>query len=178
MYKQEINLAHEEVAAKVNLTTGELQILKKQVNNLPDGKVPFGKDEKYWRKSFDPSWDFLETVLSDLELRVVQKLCRMAKMNTNSLEPLNDETTQIEISEQFNIDRRKAKSLFKKFHDLGIYGKFDVVREGQEYTKFWILNPYLSFGGKLIHSDIAKLFEGTKLTNEYNKRCKEKQKNS
>jgi len=172
-YEQVVKLHHDEKAVKVNVVTGELVEITKRVNNIPKDKQLFGKDEKEWKKSFTPSWEFLETVLSDLELRVTMKLCRLAKMNTNSLEPLSDETTQIEIAEVFNIDRRKAKLLFEKLHQLGIYAKFDIVKENVPYTKYWILNPYLSFGGKMINSDIATLFEGTKLTNEYYKRiCK------
>ena len=169
-YEQNVKLKHHEKAAKINLWTGEVVPLTSKKNNIPKDKETFGINEKGWRKSFDYSWEFLEEVLSDLELRVVQKLCRLAEMNTNSLKPLNDETTQLEIAETFNIDRRKAKLMFKKLHELGIYAKFDVVYEHIPYTKFWVLNPYLSFGGKLIKSDIAALFKGTKLTNEYYKR--------
>jgi len=32
-----------------------------------------------------------------------------------------------------------------------------------------IINPYLSFSGKLIHSDIARLFIGTIIEKEFNK---------
>jgi len=172
MYKKEISFADNEIPAKINKETGELVLVESKKNNIPEGKRTFGVDEVGWRKSFDHSWDFLETVLSDLELRVVSKLCRMAKMNTNSLEPLDDATTQINIAEHFNIDHRKSKKLFEKLFDLGIYARFDVKKEEIPYTKYWILNPYLSFGGRLIQSDIAELFKGTKLTNEYYKRTK------
>ena len=170
MYTTQVKLNHNEVPAKFNMETGEVLTISKRPNNLPEGKQTFGMEEKGWRKSYDHSWDFLEEVLTDLELRVTLKLARMAKLNTNSLEPLSDETTQQEISNIFNIDRRRAKLLFAKLHSLGIFGKFDVVKENYPYTKYWILNPYLSFGGKLIQSDIANLFIGTRLTNEYYKR--------
>lgn len=175
MYEKLLKLKHNEKAAKIDMETGEITEIPTRKNNIPEGKSTFGIDEKGWRKSFDYSWDFLETVLTDMELRVVQKLCRLAKMNTNSLEPLNDETTQVEIASCFKLDHRKTKKLFKKLHVLGVYAKFDVVYEHIPYTKYWILNPYLSFGGKLINSDIAELFIGTKLTNEYYKRLMEKQ---
>lgn len=169
-YEKTAKLRHHEKLAKIDTWTGEVKEIADRPNNIPKDKQFFGKEETEWKKSFTPSWDFLETVLSDLELRVTMKLCRLAKMNTNSLEPLSDETTQMEIAKVFNIDRRKAKLLFEKLHQLGIYAKFDIVKENVPYTKYWILNPYLSFGGKMINSDIATLFEGTKLTNEYYKR--------
>lgn len=95
----------------------------------------------------------------------------MAKMNTNSLEPLNDSTTQIMIAQEFNIDHRKSKKIFDKLYNLGVYAKFDIAKVEVTYTKYWILNPYLSFGGKLVESDIANLFIGTQLTNEYYRRA-------
>ena len=171
-YTQEVPLAHNETAAAINMETGEIRPISKRPNNIPAGKSAWGIEEKGWRKSFDYSWDFLEEVLTDLELRVVLKLARMAKLNTNSLEPLSDETTQVEISAYFKIDHRNSKKLFTKLHQLGVFGKFDVVKENLAYTKYWVLNPYLSFGGKLIDTDIAKLFEGTALTNEYYRRSK------
>ena len=177
MYTTQLRLQHDEIPATINIETGEIKQLKKRPNNLPDGKQPWGIEEKGWRKSYDYSWDYLEEVLTDLELRVTLKLARMAKLNTNSLEPLSDETTQQEVSAMFNIDRRKAKILFDKLHSLGVFGKFDVVREDSPYTKYWILNPYLSFGGKLIQSDIANLFKGTRLTNEYYRRLEKNTKN-
>ena len=176
MYTTHLRLNHNEVPAKIDVETGEVITVNKRPNNLPEGKQPFGIEEKGWRKSYDHSWDYLEEVLTDLELRVVLRLARMAKLNTNSLEPLSDETTQVEISTIFNIDHRKSKLLFKKLHDLGVYGKFDVVKPGIPYTKYWILNPYLSFGGRLIHSDIANLFKGTVLTNEYYSRLEKNNK--
>lgn len=176
-YQKTIDLYHHEQAAKVDLITGEVTVVNSPKNNLPDGKKPFGREEIGWRKSFDHSWDYLDSVLSDLELRVVGKLCRMAKMNTNSLEPLDDDTTQLEIAKHFSIDRRRAAIVFQKLYDFGIYAKFQVAREDAPYTKYWILNPYLSFGGALIQSDISELFRGTKLTNEYYRRLELKSTN-
>jgi hypothetical protein len=115
-------------------------------------------------------WDYIEEIFTPKEYLIVHKLYRLSEAPYNYV-PLTNDMTYEDVSSILNTDRRKIKSLLDRFMDLGIYTT-------QEYTKFWILNPYLSFGGKLIHSDIAKLFEGTKLTNEYNKRCKEKQKNS
>jgi hypothetical protein len=170
-YKQEFNLPHNCSPAMINKETGLTTEISVKPNNIPEGKSTWGIEEKGWRKSFDYSWDFLEEVLTDLELRVVLKLARMAKLNTNSLEPLSDEITQVEISAYFKIDHRNSKKLFTKLHQLGVFGKFDVVKENFAYTKYWVLNPYLSFGGKLIDTDIAKLFEGTALTNEYYRRA-------
>ena len=169
-YKKTIELDDNELPAAVNAETGELRVIKKRTNNIPEGKITFGKEETNWKKTFSDSWYFLKEKLTDLEIRITVELCLMAKMNNNSLEPLNDETTQLEIADIFKLDRRRAKIVFKKLYDLGVYARFEVAKENISYTKFWILNPYLSFGGSLIDSDIAELFKGTKLTNEYYKR--------
>ena len=170
--KRKVNyfLDDHEKPAKVDMETGEFKEVKERKNNIPAGKQVFGKEEIGWTKSFNASWEYLDEVLTDLEFRVVNRLCRMAKTNTNSLQPLDDETTTIELSNQFGIDRRKAKKMFDKLFDLGVYGKFSVKKEDIPYTKYWVLNPYLTFQGRLINSDIAELFKGTKLTNEYYKR--------
>ena len=173
-YKKTIELDDNELPAAVNAETGELRVIKKRTNNIPEGKITFGIKEIGWRKSFDHSWDFLEEKLTDLELRVVAKLSRMAKMNTNSLEPLGDATTLIEIAETFSIDHRRTNKIFKKLFNLGVYAKFEIAEKNVAYTKFWILNPYLSFGGSLINSDIAELFKKTELTKEYYRRINEK----
>lgn len=169
-YKQTSTYNHDEVPARKNLKTGRFQELKKRPNNLPEGKQTFGKDEVGWAKSYNASWEYLDEVLTDLEFRVVNRLCRMAQKDTNSLQPLDDETTSIELSEYFSIDRRKALKMFEKLFDLGVYGKFSVKKVDIPYTKYWVLNPYLVFQGKFIVSDIAELFKGTKLTNEYYRR--------
>lgn len=170
MYNQTIKLKHNEKPAKVNIETGEVVEIATRKNNIPQGKQLFGKEEIGWSKSFNASWEFLDEVLTDLEFRVVNRLCRMAKANTNSLEPLDDETTSVELSEYFKIDRRKSKKLFKKLYELGVYGRFSVKKEDIPYTNYWVLNPYLTFQGSTIQSDIASLFKGTRLTNEYYKR--------
>lgn len=167
-YTTELRLKSNEVAAKINLTTGETTTVSKKVNNLPNDKEVF-LPEGVFRKDYTKSWEFLDKVLTPLEFKVVAKLCRMAKMNTNSLEPLNDDTTIQVIAKEFSIGRNKVTPLFKKLFDLGVYAKFEVSKPDLPYTKYWILNPYLSFSGKLIHSDIAKLFHNTIIEKEYNK---------
>lgn len=167
-YKVEYVLDNNELPAKVDATTGETQILTKR-NNIPEGKEVFEPDGIF-KKDYTKSWEFLDRVLTPLEFKVVAKLCRMARMNTNSLEPLNDDTTVNYIADYFSIGRNKVAPLFKKLFKLGVYAKFEAYKPDVPYTKYWILNPYLSFSGKIIHSDIAKLFVGTTIEMEYNKR--------
>ena len=169
MYTQEIKLKHNEIAATIDVETGEVKSLMKRPNNIPDGKEIFEPDGLF-KKDYTITWEFLDKVLTPLEFKVVAKLCRMAKMNTNSLEPLSDETTAQKLSEEFNIDRRVSNKLFFFFFELGVYAKFEAFKPDIPYTKYWILNPYLSFSGKIINSDIRHLFYGTVLEKVYNNR--------
>lgn len=160
MYKQEIKLQNNEVAAKVNTETGEINIVNKKINNIPKGKEVF-EPSAIFKKDYSNSWRFLRTHLGALEYKCAHTLALMAKANTNSLEPLNDDTTIPELMEVLNVSKNKVKPILKKLWEFGVYGKFEVKDADKPYTKFWIFNPYLSFSGKLINSDIANLFKGT-----------------
>ena len=165
-YEVKLTLKDNELPAKINAESGETTPILKKISNIPDNKLIFEPDALF-RKDYNKSWEYLDSVLTPLEFKVVAKLCRMAKMNTNSLEPLNDDTTIQSIAEEFSIGRNKVTPLFNKLYKFGVYAKFEVVKTNVPYTKYWILNPYLSFAGKLIHSDIAKLFIGTMIEKQF-----------
>lgn len=84
-------------------------------------------------------------------------------MNTNSLEPLSDTTTVQEIANRFNIGRNKVTPMINKFRNLGVFGEFGIVEHGNRPQRYWILNPYLSFSGKIIDSGIANYFKNTSI---------------
>jgi|GEM_PF-3464124 len=166
-YSKEVKLQDNEIPAKINVETGEVVPVKSRTNNIPEDSVIFAPSARF-RKDYTKAWEYLDSVLTPLEFKVVHKLCRMAKMNTNSLEPLNDETTIPTLVVEFSIGKNKVKPLFAKLLELGVYGKFEVHKKEIPYTKFWILNPFLSFSGKIIKSDIAKLFVGTVIEKAFN----------
>jgi hypothetical protein len=165
-YTQSVELKNNETLAKVNTETGEVTTVKKRVSNIPEGKEIF-EPEGIFRKDYTKSWKYLKSNLTAFEFSVAFELALLAKANTNSLEPLSDSTTVNQLVEKFNISRNKVKPLFNKLFKLGVYAKFEVYDVTKPYTKYWILNPYLSFSGKLINSDIARLFSGTKITLHY-----------
>lgn len=160
MYTQEVKLADNESVMKVNKETGEIKEVIKRPNNIPEGKELFEPDALF-KKDYTKSWKFLQKHLTPLEMSASMALALMAKANTNSLEPINDETGVREISKRINVSVNKVTSVLKKLYDLGVYAKFSVSKIDMPFKKFWILNPYLSFSGKLIHSDIAELFIDT-----------------
>jgi hypothetical protein len=166
-YSETVLLKHNELAATVNQETGEVKVKKTRTRRLPEGKEVF-EPTSIFNKDYNNSWKFLCRELSDLELATVVRLTLLAKSNTNSLEPINDNTALKELSEKLSVSINKIKSVLQRLWELGIYGKFDVAEVGKPYTRYWILNPYLSFNGKLINSDIAKLFENTHIAKAHN----------
>ena len=162
-YEKMVQLSHNEIPAKINIETGELVEVRYKKSTIPSGKElwqpksPFTKHYVMGNKVID----WLETILTDQEMKVLWKMTRMIKFETNSLEPLNDDFGINQIAKEFNISRNRVSPIFKKLYDLGVYANFDVKKVNVPYTKYWILNPYICFSGRLIASDIAKLFEGT-----------------
>ena len=162
-YTIELQLSHDEAAAKVNKDTGEITIIgKKLVNNIPHDREVF-EPNALFKKSYTISWRYLHNNLSAIEFKAAYSLAMMAKANTNSLEPLSDETTYQELSKILGVGKNVVDRVLKKLFDYGVYARFEVADKRKPYTKFWLLNPYLSFDGKLIRSDIAELFKGTKI---------------
>lgn len=160
MYQKTVNLNQDETLLKLNHETGEVVEVKDKANNIPQGKEIF-EPNALFRKDYTNSWKFLQKNLTPLQMSAAMALALMAKANTNSLEPINDETGVRELSEKLNVSVNKVTSVLKKLYELGVYGKFAVAEIDAPFKKFWILNPYLSFSGKLINSDIADLFAKT-----------------
>lgn len=156
-YSVTVGLGHDEVAARVNSDTGEVVLLGK--GRVPEGKelVSFGK----FSRCHTDAWIYLEKRLSTLEFAVASRMALMAGAYTNSLMPLNDESTVVELSYRLGIGVNKAKSVTNKLFELGVFAKFDVKEVDVDYKKYWIFNPYLSFNGRVIDSSMRNLFRNT-----------------
>lgn len=162
-YVEEVKLLHNELPAKVNQETGEITIVKKK--GRPKSIVPQGKEiwlpNGTFQKHFPQSWKWLRENTTDNEFKAAYALAQLAKAYTNSLEPLNDTTIIPELVKVTGVSKNLVGIVLHKLWKLGVYAKFEVYDYTKPYTKFWILNPYLSFNGKLIDSDIASLFKNT-----------------
>ncbi len=162
-YEKLVQLKHNEIAAIIDVETGDLREVSHRKTTIPEGKelwlpnLAFAKHFVIGNKIID----WLETILTDQEMKVLWKMTRMIKFETNSLEPLNNDFSINQIAKEFNISRNRVSPIFKKLYDLGVYANFDVKRVDVPYTKYWILNPYICFSGRRIDTDIAKLFKGT-----------------
>lgn len=165
-YFKEIGLKHHEVPAKVDLETGEVKIISKKDDNIPEDYEIFEPDA-YFQKHYTTSWQFLRLKTSNIEFAAATRLAIMAKANTNSLQPLNDESTIETLVHVLGVSKNKVNLVLRKLFDLGVYGKFEVSNKAIGYHKYWVFNPYLSFSGQLIKSDIANLFRGTEVASAF-----------
>lgn len=160
-YKQEIALFHNESPAAIDNETGELrQISTKNNHSIKEDHELF-EPKASFRKDYTNSWMFLERVLKPIEFKAAFALALKAKANTNSLEPLNDDTAKSELMAILGVSKNMVNPILEKLYILGVYGRFDVYEVNKPYTKYWVFNPYLSFQGKLLKSDIASLFKNT-----------------
>jgi hypothetical protein len=159
-YLKEVELYHNEDVLAVNLETGEYRDIPRRKNNIPDGSVVFNS-KALFKKDYQNTWFFLKGVLSPLEYKAAHSLTMMAKANTGSLEPISDESTIKQLMEVLDVSKNKVKPIMDKLFELGVYGKFEAYKPERPYTKYWLINPYLSFSGKIIKSDIQELFNGT-----------------
>lgn len=152
----------DEFLQKVNARTGEVIDVENKVrpNNIPDGKERFMADEMF-TKNYIKSWEYLVDVLKPIELKIALKMANMTEMNTNSLSPLDSETSLSNLAEFFGISRTKAHDAFKTLFKHGVYATFEYSHYRRGKVKEWVFNPYISFKGKLINSDLKNLFDNT-----------------
>ena len=169
---EEIKLNSNEQVAILNVETGEIIVQKKR--GRPKGTIKKEGLEVWlpnaqFQKHFPQSWKWLRDNTTDTEFKAAYALANLAKAYTNSLEPLNDSTIIPDLVEATGVSKNLINVTLHKLWKLGVYAKFEVYDRSKPYTKYWILNPYLSFNGKLINSDIAQLFKGTYVALAYRK---------
>lgn len=159
-YSMNVDLNHNEQVARINIETGEINVLKKRANNIPKGKELFKYVE--FQKVNAKAIRFLETVLSNEELGIVFKMIQRADFETNVLVPLSDESSYREIADEFNINKDKVKRIFSKLFDLGVYAQVRVANG--LHSEYWTLNPFIAWKGKFIEPTIKVYFSDTILT--------------
>lgn len=143
--KRKINyfLNDHERPAKIDMETGEVTEIADRVNNIPVGKRVV-KQKNFSKINIDVI-PILRDNLSNIELGIVLQMIGIAEYNTNSLKPLNNDTTVRELSERFGVGINQVKKNFKNLFDLGVYAQLSIARK--DGNEFWILNPYISFKG-------------------------------
>lgn len=155
-------MQHDEVPAIINLSTGEFKTFEPPRVKAPkDSALMYFKHDEPYQRSFTKAWDLLETQTTDLEFKAAQKMGRLAKAFTNSMEPLSPDSTVREIGEALHIDYRKVTKIVDKLFKLGVIAKFEVYEQDSEQHKYWIFNPYLSFNGVTIPKKVSTMFDKT-----------------
>lgn len=164
-YKQTVSLNHNETLAKVNSETGEINYIPKRKNNLPNNKE-FAFDES-WTKSYEKSWLYLADTLKSHELKIAVKMAAMTEFSTNSLAPLDDKTQLNHMSEMFGVGVNQIKKSLKTLIKTGVYATFTYGHYKRGIVTEWVFNPFISFKGKLVDSDLKNLFINTPVAKHF-----------
>jgi hypothetical protein len=170
MYKKEISFRDHEIPAKVDTITGEVLTIPRRINNIPEGKEKFDYDAAF-TKSYERSWLFLVDNLKSHELKIAIKMANMTEYSTNSLAPLDDSVQLKELSEMFGVGINQVKQTFKRLMDVGVYASFRYGHYKRGIVTEWVFNPFVSFKGKLIDSDLKNLFIETPVARHFLSGC-------
>ena len=166
MYEKTIKLNHNEVAAKVNTETGEVSTINQRPNNIPQGQERFSYDESF-HKAYERSWLYLAKELSGVELKMALMMSCMTEYATNSLAPLDNKTSYDMLSERFKISKGSIGKVLNKLFEVGVYASFKYSHYRRGTVEEWVFNPFISFKGKLINSDLKNLFINTKVAKQF-----------
>lgn len=160
MYTQTVKLQDNEVLMKTNTETGELKDLPKNNNHLPEGMSKL----KYSDFSIvnNNTIKQLSNFLNNEELGVIMHMISISDFNSNSLNPLCDELSIRDKASILNIKKDKVKQITDKLFRLGVYLSIRVY-ENQE-KEYWVLNPNISWRGRLVKDSIFIHFKDTMIT--------------
>lgn len=160
MYTQTIKLKDNELPAKINVETGEVKDVDHKKNNIPEGKSKLNYDNFSIINN-----DMLKVLLeecSTTEIKIILHMIYMSNFNSNSLTPLNNETSNSELSRVFNINDKTVKTVFEKLKFLGVYLQLNIT-EIDGAKEYWVLNPYISWKGKLKSDSLFLTFKNTRI---------------
>lgn len=159
MYTQELKLRHDEIAVKLNANTGEWKEVKKPSNNLPEGKS-VKRMEKFFKMN-TPLINKLKHsgLLSMEEIGIITYMATIAEWNTNSLKPLNNETSTRMLEDFFMINKNRVKKVLDKLFKLGVYMQIKIHKD--DLVDYWVLNPNISWKGTLAEDSLFEHFKGT-----------------
>lgn len=159
-YTQSVELNNNETLAKVNTETGEITTFQSNKRKLPEGTQKL----KYNNFSIvnNESIIKLKELLTNEELGVVIHMISIADFNSNSLEPLSNELSLRELSAILNINKNRVKTIIGKLYKCGVYLSIKVYEDHEK--EYWVLNPAISWKGRLIKDSIFTHFKNTMIT--------------
>jgi hypothetical protein len=158
---QTVGLYNGEDLYATDIETGDMRKIKKYANNIPSGKSLL--DYKNFGMLNMDVTKKLEKYFSNLELSIIFKLINRVEFNSNSLKPLNDDTSIRLLAEEFNISINTVPKIFKNLKEMGVFAQLDIS-ENKESKKYWILNPYIFWRGKLKDDSLFVAFNNTDIT--------------
>lgn len=160
MYNKTITFSNNELPAKVNIQTGEIVTIQDTNRKLPEGTSKL----KYDNFSIvnNESIIKLKELLTNEELGVVIHMISIADFNSNSLEPLSDELSLRDLSNALNINKNKVRLITNKLYKYGVYLSIKVYENHEK--EYWVLNPSISWKGRLIKDSIFEHFKNTIIT--------------
>ena len=170
-----------------NHITGEVETIEIDNERLlamdtKHGQKPKNGMKKYtgmksYQRRSSRGWELLRQLLSETIVNkrtgeekkkcnerryvVADKLARMARAFTSSLEPLNPESTISELSKTLDENRNTIKEDVEVLFKLGVIGKFEVYDRNERHTRYWLFNPFLAFNGDVIKEGVEDLFKDT-----------------
>lgn len=167
MREQTAKLEDDEVLYKVNERTSEMKEIKVKPNNLKDtGKEKFDFDASF-NKAYERSWMYLAKELSPQELKIALMMSCMTEFSTNSLAPLDNSTQMQYLSELFGVGINQIKTYLKHLLKKGVYATFTYGHYKRGEVTEWVFNPFISFKGSLIDSDLKNLFLKTQVAKHF-----------
>jgi hypothetical protein len=164
-YKKEVKLKHNErLHSKVNIETGEEIILPNYQNNIPEGQSLL-KYRRFHIKN-DNTYKLVKLgIITHEDNSLIDMMASMAEMGTNSLQPLNDETSVLLLADYFDVPRKRVIKSLDKLRKLGVFLQIKYFSDSQKKeVEFWVLNPYISWKGILKKDSIFKHFSDTTIT--------------
>lgn len=161
-YTESVPLKHHQSPAIYDEITGEYKKLNPK-NKLPEGK------EKYQEKCMTDSFSklnlrilpYLIEIFNPIEIKMILKMIELIDYNSNSLDPINNDTSLRDLAKTFDVSRNRIKTYLEHLFKFGVYASFKVHKDKKE--EFWILNPYIAWQGELIDSGLKANFKGTKI---------------
>lgn len=162
MYTQEVKLENNQKVAIINTETGEIiKTPSKRPNNLPNGKSKLNYVE-FGMLNLRSS-RILEKYFSNLELSIIFKMITRCSFNTNSLQPLSNNTSIRALSEEFNISINSVPKIFDKLYQMGVYLQLNIYESNGE-KEYWVLNPNIFWRGRMTNDSIFSHFLNTDIT--------------
>lgn len=161
-YEKTHRYRHNERPAKIDISTGEIKEFPVRVNNLPVGK----KFLRYMDFAIvnNSAIVKLRSLLDNESMGVVFYMISMADFNTNSLSPLCDGLTIRDKAMILNISKNKVEKICSRLFFWGVFLTMRVCEESDK--EYWVLNPNISWKGKMVDDSLFHFFKKTRLSRE------------